>query len=857
MKREETFSHFRLGTVLGMGGMGVVYRAEDLLLQRPVALKLLRPEHTADSRRRRRFLREARTAASLVHPNVATIYEVGEVEGTIFIAMELVPGQSLRQILCCGQAEVALALRWATGIARALAAAHAVGIVHRDLKPDNVVVLGDSDLKLLDFGIAKALSDEDAGASRAHDSTSAYVSTIEGTVLGTPRYMSPEQARGERVDVRSDVFSFGSLVFELFAGRSPFERPTPSETLAAVLRDSAPSLRAIDERIPPALGDLVARCLAKDPKDRFQGGAELLAELRLVTSRANANAPGRTAIEEPPTAPSPLERHSLALGEEVIASDSNIAASRRPHGRSSRLGELGVGVIAAALVVAAVASFGGWARARTTSATAPSQTPVATDGCTSSAACSREHGGTPWVCNHAHRSCTPVEVPGCSALAGPGALASDETVWFGALLPTTGPLAVDTLSEQRALDLARGEIEGALEASAGRAGGLRARPIGLALCDENADPVGELRHLAEDVEVPAVLGFRSAVNARSTISTELLPKHVLSFITLNQAQDLTKIPQSADEPRLVWRSTLNAADTARPVAAFIGGAIEPGLRADGLGSAPMKVALVRTGDVGRSHGLTDTLFRELRFNGKSALENGENFRQLVYDAQEGKDASLVVSALAAFAPQVIVYQGESFIERVAAPLERRWQRGPRPIYLVNSDIDPEAAAFAGKDPARRRFFGVTNVSTTLPNAELVLHYNLQYPRDPVTRTSAPQPSYDAFYMLAYAAESLGDEPVDGFALSRALDRLRGPGAHVEVGPTDLLATFRRLRSGENVDLEGTIGGLDFDPETGEAPIDYAILCLGVGDNGRAYPSVESGLVYDAKKRRLRGTLHCP
>jgi hypothetical protein len=218
----------------------------------------------------------------------------------------------------------------------------------------------------------------------------------------------------------------------------------------------------------------------------------------------------------------------------------------------------------------------------------------------------------------------------------------------------------------------------------------------------------------------------------------------------------------------------------------------------------------------------------------------------------------LVAQIVDFGPQVIVAQGLSFVHEIAEPLEASWRRGPRPIYVTNSDLPDDAAAFVGTDTGRRRrFLGMTNVSTTTTNAELVLRYNLAYPRQPVTRSAAPSPSYDAFYTLAYAIQAIGAGPIDGPALSRAFDRLTPPGPRVEVGPAGVLEAFQTLRSGGRIDLEGAIGSLDFDPATGEAPIDYTILCFGVDDRGRAVPSVDSGLVYESKAKALRGTLRCP
>ncbi len=292
----ETIDHFRIESVLGKGGMGVVYRAEDLLLRRSVALKVMRPEHVADERRRARFLKEARTAASLVHPNVATIYEVGEAGGTIFIAMELVRGASLRNVMAEGAIAPDRALRWAHGIARALAAAHAGGIVHRDLKPDNVMILPDDDVKLLDFGIAKALSPASSELEPPTPSGNPEATapiTLEGAVIGTPQYVSPEQARGEPVDMRSDVFSYGVVLYELLTARSPFARPTTQATLQAVVRDAAPSLAFQGARVAADVEAIVERCLAKSSEDRFVSGLELFAAVRdAVDRRERELAPG-------------------------------------------------------------------------------------------------------------------------------------------------------------------------------------------------------------------------------------------------------------------------------------------------------------------------------------------------------------------------------------------------------------------------------------------------------------------------------------------------------------------------------------------------------------------------------------
>jgi hypothetical protein len=256
----------------------------------------------------------------------------------------------------------------------------------------------------------------------------------------------------------------------------------------------------------------------------------------------------------------------------------------------------------------------------------------------------------------------------------------------------------------------------------------------------------------------------------------------------------------------------------------------------------------------------DSLFGVLRFNGRSALDNGTNFRQLVYHTDADASDGDVVDALLAFAPQVIIVADQAFDSKVLVPLEARWAEGPRPFYVTAGGLSTEDAAFAGRDPMRRRrFFSVTNLSTTMTNARLVLRYNLAYPAEPVVRTEAPQPSYDAFYVLAYARYALGDGPVSGPALADAMQRLLPPGRSVDVGPAQILGAFETLRSAPDgrIDLNGALGSLDFDSATGEAPVDYAVICLGLDDHGAASAPVESGLVYDARARKLLGALRCP
>ena len=292
---------YRIERVLGEGGMGVVYLAEDVRLGRTVALKALAPKFTGDAARRERLRREARAAASLSHPGIATVYALEEFDGQIFIAGEYVPGETLREELSRGPLSAMRTLETALGLARALAAAHDRGIVHRDLKPENIVRTGSGDVKILDFGLARF---RDMPKSLAH-------LTDDGMILGTPAYMSPEQIRGTAVDGRSDLFSLGIVLYELVAGQHPFAGSDPASTIARIL-ESEPA-RLVN--LPPAarwnptvlgeLEDVLTTCLRKLPEQRYRSAHTLIEALeraRLamagLVSEPRAAAPKAAAVLE-------------------------------------------------------------------------------------------------------------------------------------------------------------------------------------------------------------------------------------------------------------------------------------------------------------------------------------------------------------------------------------------------------------------------------------------------------------------------------------------------------------------------------------------------------------------------------
>ena len=276
---------YEIGAPLGAGGMGEVYQARDTRLSRDVAIKVLASDVASDASRLKRFEKEARSASALNHPNIVTIYDIGSSDGIRWIAMERVEGQTLRKQLLPGALPTKRLLAVATQIADGLTKAHEAGIVHRDLKPENVMLTNDGVVKILDFGLAKLtlLEPEEEGASRVPTETV----TSPGVLLGTVGYMSPEQAAGERIDFRSDQFSFGSIVYEMATGKRAFLRKTSVDTLAAILNEEPEPITKLNSRIPPPVRWIVERCLCKDPGSRYVSTRDLARDLAMVRDHSS------------------------------------------------------------------------------------------------------------------------------------------------------------------------------------------------------------------------------------------------------------------------------------------------------------------------------------------------------------------------------------------------------------------------------------------------------------------------------------------------------------------------------------------------------------------------------------------
>ncbi len=261
---------------LGAGGMGEVYRARDTRLARDVAVKVLPEAFASDAERMRRFEQEARAVAALNHPNVLSVFDTGTQEGVPYLVCELLEGTSLRELVGHGPIPSRKSVEYAQQIADGLAAAHEKGIVHRDLKPENLFLTGGGRLKILDFGLAKMPARESATSVADGGTATIAAATSPGVVMGTNGYMAPEQVRGEAVDHRADIFSFGVTLYEMLTGQRAFQRETSVETLSAILKEDPPDLDTEKLHVSPGLERIVRHCLEKKAADRFQSARDLM-----------------------------------------------------------------------------------------------------------------------------------------------------------------------------------------------------------------------------------------------------------------------------------------------------------------------------------------------------------------------------------------------------------------------------------------------------------------------------------------------------------------------------------------------------------------------------------------------------
>src|SRR5271155_1606022 len=285
---------YEIVSLLGAGGMGEVYRARDSRLKRDVAVKVLPKALSLDTDRLRRFEQEALATAALNHPNILAVFDIGTNDGSPYVVSELLEGETLRERLRSGPVVVRKALDYALQIAHGLAAAHEKGIIHRDLKPENLFLTKDGRVKILDFGLAK-LTQADSGSQTSMPTMTH--ATEAGVVMGTAGYMSPEQVRGTAVDARSDIFSFGAILYEMLSGERAFHGETAADTMSAILREEPPELNETNRNVSPALERMVQHCLEKNPEQRFHSASDIAFDLEHLTGVSGTAA--RAAVTGP------------------------------------------------------------------------------------------------------------------------------------------------------------------------------------------------------------------------------------------------------------------------------------------------------------------------------------------------------------------------------------------------------------------------------------------------------------------------------------------------------------------------------------------------------------------------------
>ncbi len=340
--------------------------------------------------------------------------------------------------------------------------------------------------------------------------------------------------------------------------------------------------------------------------------------------------------------------------------------------------------------------------------------------------------------------------------------------------------------------------------------------------------------------MPAVIGFGDPQSTVKLVSSVFVPRNVMSVVAVSLDPMLARVPHAPGQPRMVWRTTYDNAETAEALAALVE------YLESGVGQR-VRVAVVRR-KVPASAAFAERLFATLRFNGKSALDKGSDYVESSFDDEV--DLPAIATAVSRFQPSFVV----STDDNIFPMIEARWAQAilRRPYYLSNVNFSADLLAFLRRDThLRSRVLGMTSVSSTLSNVRFVQHFNETFAQ-PITRAWAPNSAYDAWYLIAYATYAIGLGPVSGPALAESVARLVPPGESIDVGTTGIFKAFENLGRGQNVDLNGSTGGLDFDLKTGSAWVDLAILCA----DAAGHEGVESGLVFDAKVNRLSGELRC-
>lgn len=484
---------------------------------------------------------------------------------------------------------------------------------------------------------------------------------------------------------------------------------------------------------------------------------------------------------------------------------------------------------------------------------------VSASGCVSNAACVADNGGKPAICRKDVGRCVLLETDRCRVLSEKADLENDDTLWVGAMYPERDESMTYGAEAMRCVELARRDFARLTGGLPPVKPGDRPRPLAVVACDDTQDFERIADHLVNDVGVPAILGFGRSKEVLDLASRHFIPKGILALAS-NTASMLSSIPHETDQPRMVFRVTTHAEGTAQVKAAIVREVIEPELRGPSglLGAAgTLKIAFLRSENAsGTSH--TDAMVTALEKRRVATGSAHEELRPFIFEDSMARKLSLnderSVQDVVAYAPHVILDAGAP--HRVFVAVEQQWPaRLPhRPRYLVSDSLvnGPMRSLALAHQTSSSRLFGVNPSTESTAVRKFVVHYNGAF-QDKLTVASATSAPYDAFYVLAYAAVSLGQTPITGTNLARAVKRLLPPGEPIDVGPSGIFPAFKELSAGRNIDLGGAQTSLDFDLETGDAACDYETYCF----DRTTKQSVLSNLFYRARLGRLEGTWKCP
>ena len=881
---------YRIGRTIGRGGMGVVYEVERADGERFAAKVISREAAGNDTQLIARFIREAHSVTGIRGAHVTRTIELGTdlALGVPFLVMELLHGRDLGALFKeRGAVEPVPLLRVFAQAARGLHAAHGQGIVHRDIKPANIFLDVSSEgavtAKICDFGLAKVF-----GGREGDDGASLHL-TRTGGILGTPMYMAPEHATNPReVDVRADVWSLCASLYEGLAGRKLWadQGSTLAELMLAICTKPYVPLADAAPWVPLAIARIVERGLARDPAGRWQDMSSLIdaitphlegredVTLETLASVEASRLSRRVAPRGLGGVSSRASTEPGGIGDQATAPPEGIRATprsessqtvppapamREPAPRRARTdARAGVVAVVSFAVLGALGAAGGFARYRLGHVTTDAGGNAATvRECATNGDCRRRHEGQAWTCG-AEGRCAPLASEDCKVLAEPGDVEDDRTVWLGAMFPLSGALAPIGEEYTNTVELARREFA-RVSAGLPAVGDAPAVPIGLVACDDSTNPERAAAHLVHDVHAPAVIGFGSSNEVIALASRFFVPNQVLTIATLNHSPLITKVPQPAGKPRLVWRLADSTGEATEPLTLLIEQVIGPQMTAAReLGPREdLRVAAV-VKDTATGIGTEDALLDKLRVNGRRALDDEEHFRVFHCGADGAAGCGAPVEGVLAFRPHVLVFvlnaaEHLTFFQT----LEDRWPADARfrPRYVATGDDLRDLAPLFEKEPERRhRFLGLTSPYTDA-SAKLTRRYNAAFDARVEEAQIAAQ-AYDAFYLLAFAAFATKERRPDGEALARTFPGLMARVPPLALGPSALLDAFNHISRGEGIALDGASGLIDLDLETGERRSDLDVICPGFS-HGRVVGTAASGLRYDHVERALKGRMRCP